>query len=226
MTAYVSDIARWQKGLPLSQLVKAGFGAVNIKISHGMTAGEELYPDQPDDVARVKEARAEKLRLCTFHWLDNSASGAEQAKFVFNRIKLLGGPTAIGHSVDAEEKDKAKQPTWTIWTEYVTTMQKLLGRPIFNYTGDWWWTSRFAGKVGGTYTPYLWAAPNDGYPGSYPGDASVDWNAGYGGWAKLSAMQYDDQSAPYGPGVTTKIKISKTAIRDLAVWKAVTGVAW
>ena len=49
--------------------------------------------------------------------------------------------------------------------------------------------------------------------------------AGYGGWANLSAMQYAVEP-PFGPEVTTTIKVSKTALRDLAVWKAASGVAW
>jgi len=223
MTAYIADVARWQKGLALTELVKAGFGAVNIKTSHGLTVGEPLYPDQPDDIARAREARAAKLRLCTFHWLDGSASGVEQANVAFSRIKALGGPTGVAHSVDAEEKDLP--PTWAIWFDYVNTMQKLLGRPILTYTGDWWWKPRFGSKNAGAITPYLWAAPNDGYVGSYPGDKSPLWKAGYSGWTNLSAMQYAVEP-PFGPGVTTTVKVSKTAIRDLNVWKATSGVAW
>jgi hypothetical protein len=224
MTAYIADIARWQKGLPLSELVKAGFGAVNIKISHGLETGATLYPGQPDDVARVKEARANKLRLCTFHWLTGSASGTAQAKVAYDRMKALGGPAGIGHSVDAEEQEDP--PTWGTWTEYAKTMSGLLGRPLFGYTGDWWWTDYFAGRNGATLVPYLWAAPNAGYLASYPGDKSTHWKAGYGGWVNLAAMQYTDKEPPFGPGVTTTIKVSKTAIRDLSIWKAATGVAW
>lgn len=228
MTDFISDIARWQRDLPLSQLVKAGFGAVNIKTSEGLTCGAALYPDQADDVARAREARAEKLRLCTFHWLNNTASGAAQAQLAFSRIKLMGGPAGMAHSVDCED-NKGKPATWQIWADYVTTMTKLMGRPIFSYTGDWWWADHFAKKVGSTFTPYLWAAPADGgYPGSYPGDDAPQWAwpKSVGGWTELSAMQYSDDKPPYGTGVTTTVKISKTAIRDRAVWKAVAGVAW
>lgn len=226
MTDYVADVARWQRDLPLSQLVLAGFGAVNIKTSHGLTSGSAIYPNQADDLARAREARSLKLRLCTFHWLDNTASGAAQARLAFDRIKLMGGPVGIAHSLDCEDKDKPA--TWQIWTDYVMTMSGLLGRPIFAYTGDWWWADHFRGRIGSTLTPYLWAAPNDGYPGSYPGDSAPEWSwtKSVGGWTKLSAMQYSDSAPPFGPGVTTKVNISKTAIRDRAVWRAVAGIPW
>lgn len=220
MTAYIADIARWQKGMPLSELVKAGFGAVNIKTSQGLTSGSTLYPEQPDDLARAKEARANKLRICTFHWLTANASGAAQAQVAFDRMKAIGGQA---HSVDAE--DEQAPPSWAIWSEYVQTFRKLLGRPIFAYTGDWWWTENMPGRNGATNTPYLWAAPNAGYLGAYPGDSSNHWAANYGGWSTLAAMQYAVEP-PFGPGVTTTVKISKSAIRDLGVWKAASGVAW
>lgn len=223
MTAYIADIARWQKGLPLSHLAKAGFGAVNIKTSHGLQAGSVLYPDQPDDLARAREARTENLRLCTFHWLTGSASGSAQAKVAFNRMKVLGGPTGMGHSVDAE--DQEDPPTWAIWSDYVKAFQDLIGRDIFAYTGDWWWAAKMPKRNGGALTQHLWAAPNVGYPGVYPGDTSEHWKAGYGGWTNLAAMQYAVEP-PFGTGVTTKVKVSKTAIRDLGVWKATAGVAW
>jgi hypothetical protein len=223
MTAYIADIARWQNGMPLSELVKAGFGAVNIKISHGLETGAGLYPGQPDDIARAKEARGQKLRICTFHWLTGTASGSAQAKVAFDRIKALGGPAGIAHSVDAEDQDSP--PTWTIWSDYVKTMRSLLSRPVFAYTGDWWWAERMPNRNGAVLTPYLWAAPNAGYLASYPGDKSSHWSAGYGGWTDLAAMQYAVEP-PFGTGVTTTVKVSKTAIRDLNIWKSASGVAW
>lgn len=223
MTAYVADVARWQKGMPLSDLMKAGFGAVNIKTSHGLESGSALYPGQPDDLARAKEARTNKLRICTFHWLTGSAPGATQARIAYDRMKALGGPTGMAHSVDAE--DEENPPTWAIWQEYVSTFQNLLGRPIFAYTGDWWWSDHMPARNGATNTPYLWAAPNAGYLGSYPGDKSSHWRAEYGGWTDLAAMQYAVE-VPFGPGVTTTVKVSKTAIRDLTIWKAASGIAW
>lgn len=225
MTLYVADVARWQRDLPLSELVKASFGAVNIKISHGLTSGVALYPDQPDDIARAKEAKALGLRLCTFHWLDASASGEAQAQVAFKRMKAMpGGPAGIAHSVDAEDQNSV--PTWDIWTGYIATMQSLLDRPIASYTGDWWWQQYMAGRFGGGLSRYLWAAPNVGYlTAGYPGDTSAHWTAGYSGWKTLAAMQYVVEP-PFGPGVTSKVNISKTAIRDPQVWKDLTGVAW
>jgi hypothetical protein len=101
-------------------------------------------------------------------------------------------------------------------------MRAILGRPIAVYTGDWWWQPK--GWNGASLTPYLMAAPNVGYLDGYPGAASPHWRAGYGGWLTLSIMQYAG-SAPllYPGGTRSTVKVSKSAIRDEAVWRALTG---
>jgi hypothetical protein len=63
----------------------------------------------------------------------------------------------------------------------------------------------------------------DGYPGHYPGDTSSHWNAGYGGWSTLAVMQYAVEPLTFPDGTTGTIKVSKSAVRDTAVWQALTG---
>jgi hypothetical protein len=106
-------------------------------------------------------------------------------------------------------------------------MAAFLGRTVFVYSADWRWESAWSGAE---MSPYLWAAPNEGYPGHYPGDGdAAAWQAGYGGWPALSVMQYAVEPLRYPDGTSGSINVSKSAVRDPAVWEALTGggpMAW
>ncbi len=210
MTIYLADFAVWQQGLTVAQLSAAGFTAVNFKISHG-TSTKNCHPDI---VAHLAEAGRRKMQIGTFHWLVGSASGVDQAYYAYGRLVDLGLTAGTAHTVDVEEDDPA--PSWQTIADYVHTLRTLLGRPIMLYTGDWWWTAPGRGWRGVTLTPYLMAAPNEGYLGSYPGDTSGAWAAGYGGWADLSVMQY-------AVSPVAGVNVSRAAIRDSNVWDALTG---
>lgn len=211
MTIHIADYAIYQDGLSIAQIKAAGFAVVNFKVSHG--AGiRNVHPQLPALVAAAKKAG---LGLGTFHWLDGSASGADQAHYAYGRLYDLGLVAGAAHTVDVEEDDPA--PTWDHVRDYVETMRALLGRPLMIYTGDWWWTAPGRQWKGSSLAPYVMAAPNDGYPGSYPGDASSAWTAGYGGWQTLSVMQYSDRKKVAG------VAVSAAAVRDPAVWSALTG---
>lgn len=203
------DLASYQEGISLPAVLAAGFTAVNIKLTQGnwyrWTAGK-AYADS---------ARNLGMGVCTFSWIDNSASGATQAAYAYQQMQAIGGPDGMAHQCDCE--DSARPATFAIWRDYVNWWQDKLGRPIVNYTGDWWWQPR--GWTGATVTPYLWAGPNSGYLASYPGDASGSWRAGYGGWTDYSLLQYAVQPITLAGGGN----LSKTAIRDPRVWAALTG---
>jgi hypothetical protein len=212
MTQFLIDIASYQhqpendKPLDLAAARSKGVTLVNIKTTQGVhytfTPGK-IYADQ---------ARALNMGICTFHYLTGSASGASQADYAWRQILSLGGPQGIAHECDCE-----KDATEAIYRDYVTAMQDKLQRHILTYSGDWWWKER--GWHGADLTPYYTAAPNDGYPGVYPGDDSPMWRAGYGGWGDMAMMQYAvSPLAGAGGG-----KLSKSAIRDPAVWAALTG---
>lgn len=210
MTQFLVDIASYQHNRPdplrLDVVQQKGFSLVNIKTTEGthytFTAGR-LYADK---------ARSLSMGISTFHYLTNEASGSAQADFAWKQIVNLGGPQGIAHECDCETN-----ATQAIYRDYVKAMQDRLGRHIMTYSGDWWWQPR--GWTGADLTPYYTAAPNAGYLGSYPGDASPHWHAGYGGWDNLSMMQYA-VSAITGAGGGD---LSKSAIRDRAVWSALTG---
>ncbi|WP_157641092.1 GH25 family lysozyme [Longispora albida] len=208
-TSHLLDLSSHQVGIDLAAVRDAGFTLANIKTTQGNWYTWDRAREYTD------RARALGFGLMTYHWLDNSASGREQADIAYRGMLEIGGPAGMGHQCDCEDIDSPA--TFEIWRDYVNAMQDRLGRPIINYTGDWWWVPK--GWTGGHLTPYLWAAPNNGYLDGYPGDSSPDWHAGYGGWGDYAALQYSVGPVE-GAG---SIKVSKTAIRDASVWAALTG---
>lgn len=208
-TVYIIDLASYQEGINLEQAKAAGVQAVNIKTSEGMGYTWGRAKDYAD------YARSLGMGICTFHWLDSSGSGVAQAQRAYELMVYLGNgsPAGMAHQCDCED-----DANYTIFAEYMTEFQRLLGRPIMLYTGDWWWTGH-GNWNGAQFTPYLWAAPNDGYLSDYPGDSSPHWNAGYGGWDVLSGMQF-----AVSPVSGFNGNVSKTMIRRTA-WNALVGVA-
>ena len=236
MTRFLLDVAAYQGDLSPADVKRAGFDAVNLKISHGLGRGAKALPvtvDQPRRVSRainaslvhpliswwVSQARELDLGISTFHYFTADASGIDQANYAFDRMKLLRLETGTAHQMDVEA---AVVPDFAEVRAYMARMKQLLGRPIIVYTGDWWWTARPGWNVS-DLTPYLWSAPNQGYLGVYPGDTSPHWKAGYGGWTDLSVMQYAVEPLTFPDGTRGTIKVSKSAIRSEAAWSALTG---
>lgn len=213
MTQYLLDIASYQRGIDLVKVRAAGFSIANVKTSQGV--GYTFA----DAGSYARQAHALGMGVATFHWLDGSASGAAQADAWWKVAGPIGrdvGPMAL--QVDCE--DTTDPATWAILRDFVHAAADRLGHLPFIYTGDWW--AQSGGRAGWdvhSLSPWFMAAPNAGYPGSYPGDTSAHWRAGYWGYANLSLMQYAvEPIAGAGGG-----NISKTAIRDPAVWPALTG---
>jgi hypothetical protein len=207
MTRYLVDVASYQGVLKPVDVKEAGFDIVNIKTSHGLTR-KSVHPDAAD---WVTNARTLGLELSSFHWLTGDTTGAAQAEYAYARLADLDLLWGTAHIVDVES---ASGITEAIVRGYLTRMIELLGRPIGLYTGDWYW------PMGWNVTAlasYLMAAPNNGYPGRYRGDTSADWSAHYGGWTDLAIQQYAVSSLPGG-----SIDVSKSAIRDPAVWADLT----
>jgi Glycosyl hydrolases family 25 len=212
MTLYLADYATYQAGISLSTLKSAGYRIINFKISHGL-GQKSVATNLP---TLIGQARSLGLDVCTFHWLDNSATGTQQANYALSRLNALG-LDMVGHVCDCESN-----ATQQIFRDYMTVMTKALRRPVGLYTGDWWWTAPGRKWAGAPLTPYLHAAPNQGYLPAYPGDTSAHWKAGYGGWPNLSIMQHR-------VGKIAGVAVSQSAIRDPAVWSALTGggpMAW
>lgn len=212
MTLYVVDVSKYQversNPLNLATALAAGFGGVNIALDRGRA--EDVLPTWALGYATA--ARALGMEVSTYRWLDNRLSGAASARRAYDRMVALGGPDGMAHAVDCEDN-----ATEAVVRDYVTVMTSLLGRPIALYTGDWWWMAPGRKWSMAEAAPYLWAAPNVGYPGAYPGDDSPMWTAGYAGWPVLTAMQYAVKPLA-GTG-----DCSLTAVRDMAAWRALTG---
>lgn len=212
MTLHIADIASYQGSLSLADLEAAGFRGINVKVSHGV--GTKAVHPKADGY--VREARARGMALSCFHWLTAEASGTAQADYAYRQMALLGlNVPGVAHVVDIESTDSP--PTQAIIADYVQRMTHLTQRFVIIYTGDWYWPKTWAAP-----SAYLWAAPNAGYQAGYPGDASPMWDAGYGGWTQLTAMQYR-------VGKVAGIDVSQTAVRSLDLWAELTGVprmAW
>jgi hypothetical protein len=172
VTLLLLDLASYQQGVDLSLPAYDAWGLVNIKTSQG----NWYVADRTRSRKWADQARVEGKGVMTFHWLDASTSGAEQARIAYREMGELGGPDGMAHQADTEDNGKKYGPlTWAIWRDYVDEMQELLGRHVLNYTGDWWWTDRAAAGTARALTPYLMAAPNIGYLAKYPGDQSGHW---------------------------------------------------
>jgi hypothetical protein len=204
----VADIASYQGALTGEQLLAAGYGAVNVKVSHGL-GSKSVHPQARAWLADTR------FQLSTFHWLTADAAGEAQAVHAYTCLQELGvleGGRPFAHVVDVE----AAGVTWEQVRGYCTAMWQLLGRPVALYTGDWYWVPR-GWAAGAEYAPWLWAVPNNGSLPAYPGDDSDHWLAGYGGWRELAAMQFN--VLPVGG-----IRVSTSVVRHTAVWSAMRGV--
>jgi hypothetical protein len=210
VTLHLLDIASYQAGMDLAVAKRAGWDLVNIKTSEGRSYTHTAAKSWAD------KARALGMGISTFHWVDGSASGKEQADRAYSLLKQINGGSADGIAHQADVEDDA---SWTIVRDYVNAMQDHLGRNVVLYTGDWWWMDKARRWDGGSLTPYVWAAPNAGYLSAYPGDASSHWHAGYGGWGDYSILQYAVSPISGAGGGN----VSKSAIRDHGVWAALTG---
>jgi len=211
VTTHIADIASYQGTLTIPQLRAAGFGGINVKVSHGATT-KSVHPDV---AAYVREARAAGMALSSFHWLTASPSGTAQADYAFRQMAALG-LTAAGaaHVVDVED---AALVNGQAYRDYCLRMQVLLDRPIAIYTGDWFAADR-AWLRASPESPWLWSAPTVGYVPAYPGDGSPMWETGYAGWPELSVMQYRVAKV-------AGIPVSQSAVRDADLWARMTGVA-
>lgn len=218
MTRYLADHATYQGDLRVADYARAGFTIVNWKLSHGLTDRAV----RPEAAIEIASARAQGIGISTFHFLTGDASGYAQARRAFERMISWGAVDGCVHVVDVETNTTGPDATLLILRDYIAAMQGFLGRKIMVYTGDWWWQPK--GWDVSDLTPYLHAAPNAGYPGSYPGDTATAWRAGWAGWKDLTAMQYAVAPLTYpGGGTSGDIKVSKSAVRDPAAWSALAG---
>lgn len=214
MTLFIADIASYQGSLTLEQLRSAGFGGINVKVSHGL--GQRSV--HPNAAAYVRDARAAGMALSCFHWLTGDASGVAQADYAYRRMAELGltvPGVAVTVDVEGTASTVGGEPTGTVYRDFLSRMGALLGRPVVTYTGDWYAESRSWLRASPA-SPWLHSAPTAGYVPSYPGDESPMWENGYAGWAELAVMQYRVAKI-------NGIQVSQSAVRSAELWSAMTG---
>ena len=213
---YLIDLASYQAGINLSKVKSAGFTGINAKLGQGG------YYEWTDAGSYISRARDLGMRISTFYWIEGGSSGASQAQHCLRLLKKHNG-SLNDVVVQCDNEDSA---TWAVTRDFTNAVQDELGRPIIMYTGDWWAASHGPSWNVASLTPYLWAPPNAGYLGSYPGDSSSHWNAGYWGYPKLTIMQYAVNTiAGSGTG-----NVSKSYIKDMNAWAVLsgqqTGASW
>jgi hypothetical protein len=211
VTLLIVDVASYQGALSLADVRRAGFGAVNFKTSHGLG----IKSVHPHLATLAAQARTVGLARSSFHWL-TADPGAAQADHAYARLVAAGLDWGCPHFVDCE----ADAPL-PVLSAYVARMRELLGRPVGLYTGGWWWRPRKWN--GAALSPYLASAPDSGYGTGYPGDESPLWAVSWGGWAAISVLQYEVNVLRFPDGSSGKIRVSKSAVRDLSVWAALSG---
>lgn len=207
------DLSRWQTGLKIADL-PAGVGFVNISVSKGLSAPAEIGQKRQE---WALDARKAGKALLAYHWLNNSASGADQwAACRRELIATFGGLSGFGLQLDCE--DTASPASYQHVKDFLTLAQAELRRPVAFYTGDWWLAGRSTWPSVSALTPYLWATANDGWLSAVPGELSRYWRwTGVGGWSHLSLLQWSDTQKIKG------ISVSSTVIRNPEVLCALTG---
>jgi len=184
MTRYGIDCSNHQGNL-------TGLGGVAASfLCHKLTEGTD-YTD-PYAAHNLAFARGRHIPVLGGYHYVRAGNGAGQADHFIARARALFGHTLRGHlwqldcESDATYADvTAFKQRWDAVTDHA---------PILFYTGDWWlqprgWNVAALGFAG------LWAAPNRGYVGKANNIRRGDWTAGYGGYEKITILQYDVRPA-------------------------------
>jgi hypothetical protein len=203
------DLSRWQTALRIADL-PAATAFVNISLSRGLFAPVGIGAARQTWAA---DARKAGKVLLGYHWLDATASGAEQwAACKREALTVFGSLAGWGLQLDCEA-----DATYEHVVAFASAARADLGRPIAFYSGDWWLDSRNWPELASRF-PYLWATANDGWLAGVPEDRSKHWRwTGKGGWPHLSLLQWS--AAQKIAGVT----VSSTVVRNPEVLCALTG---
>lgn len=131
------------------------------------------------------------MLLGGYHYI-RAGDGAAQARFFVARARELFGADLRGRLWQLDCEADASLAVIEVFKD---EWDRLTGStPILFYTGDWWlqprgWNVAAHGFAG------LWASPNRGYVGRANNVQAYDWVAGYGGFERLTILQYDARSA-------------------------------
>lgn len=182
---YLCDISNHNAGFDVTKAVAEGYSAIIMKASQGT-----WYKD-PNFDGFAQQAIEAGAIPGAYHWLENG-SGNLQAELFYYHLKKLGGPTGWLCACDCEN-----DADWSTLTNFFTRWKSLSAdHPLIMYSGNWWWESR--GWNGSSLTPYLWDSryvSGSGYGSQlYTQVPESWWTPRYGGWDKVTILQYADSA--------------------------------
>ena len=184
MTIYGLDVSNHQGNMTTLGGVAAKFFISKLTEGTTFTDGNASH--------NLAFAKSNNIKLTGGYHFIRAGNGSAQADWFIKRARQLFGTELNGNlwqldcEADATEADvRAFKARWDAVTGNV---------PIFFYTGDWWlqprgWNVAAMGFAG------LWSAPNAGYVGRANAVKATDWAGNYGGFGKITILQYDARSS-------------------------------
>jgi len=212
---------RYQAGLNIEILPGQGYTFLATKASQGVevpSVGITAAQFTSRMLAWVDRTRTAGMTPGLYHWVNNAAGGAAQARFFHALVVKAGGPE--GMLIQLDNEDNA---TWEITRDWAAEWEQLTGgHPWLMYTGGWWWRPR--GWNGASLTPYLWdshyltadldTAPDD--PAAFAARIPADWwNPGYGNWPSATFLQFTSRGDAGGLGNNVDLNATKLTMPQL-----------
>jgi hypothetical protein len=224
---YGVDIhAGYQAGISIATLKDEGYTFVVTKASEGVHI-PPLNGSSAAFKARylswLQQTRAQGMVPGLYHWIDSSASGADQARFFHGLVVEAGGPYGMLIQLDCE--DDASYATVQGWVDEWNRLSS--GHPFLIYTGGWWWGPR--GWDGVSLTPHLWhsrylSADADTIsddPATFAARVPDSWwTPGYGGWPVATILQFTSRGDAGSLGNDVDLNVFRGTLEDL---RALTG---
>jgi hypothetical protein len=184
VSVYGLDVSNHQGNL-------TGFGGVATSfLCHKLTEGTSYTDPYAADNLAFARSHAVPIRG-GYHYIRSGNGSGEAAYFVARARALFGHDLRGG----MWQLDCEKDASWADVKAFKQRWDELTGGvPILFYTGDWWlrprgWDVASLGFAG------LWAAPNRGYVGRADNVTGADHTAGYGGFDRLTLVQYDARAS-------------------------------
>jgi GH25 family lysozyme M1 (1,4-beta-N-acetylmuramidase) len=188
---YGIDISSHQGDMDVARAAREGFSFVWIKATEGVGYTNPRFAPE------MAETLGLGLLGGAYHWL-TAGDGCAQARYFLDEVRKVVEPALIAIICD-NETNASYQTTKDFFAE----LRRQLGnRPLYMYTGAWWWNAR-GWNVNGISdpAPLLW----DSEYVNGQGYASVLYSAvpdhywePYGGFAETSVLQFSSHGLVAG----------------------------
>ena len=183
------DIASYQAGINIQQVVSEGYSFIFVKATEG-TGYHNPYFAQ-----HIRAARDAGALPGAYHFLRAGSGEAQAISFVAAVDEAMGSTTGVMLACD-NEKDAG-------WATTVAFFQKVWqltgGHHVIMYTGSWWWPH---GWDGSGLTGALWHSryiDGEGYGSDlYARVPASWWDTNYGGWPRATILQFSNQGLVAG----------------------------